>query len=1268
MAQNPLSGHTAGTNDGLRDGDHILSPSLTNLYEGVHGNGILLSNDTSYGNTHRNDPTELGGAVRAGSANNQVIVKPFEAILDGVLYDFGGGSETTLTFATSDSDILENTNVTALSASGKETLFIILATSEGLKYTQTAVIDTATGAYPSITGDSAEYLTMATVSSASNKQTLVLATVRAVRTAASTTGNLNISAITEVNDKRVFVRPSPVYFTPVESGSAGSEVGITDHTTLLQIHGSGEHGSTTTESGVLWQSYNADGDAHLYFSAKDSQSTRHTHLIGPTGIKTTTADADMTFTFDEAQVFVLTPSTTIDLDPSGNFPPGHSVFVSNVSASNSIEFDDVGATATISFTGACTVDETIVIIDTAGTSQTYTAKSSTTASSRQFINTNAATAATALKTCIEHANGHNGTITVTDNGSGTLTLTQATGGTAGNTIITSGLTNVTVTNFTGAGVKDTVSPLESCMFVYGESGAQAVLTVTTGNADVTTDEADEITLISTDGTSKTYFVTDTNAGGVATNTVLVSGSDIGSTTAGGSNAGKIAVGIATTGGSKSTQNALLVELKAAIEHANGHNGKITVSAVPVAAGAAQSITLTQATGGTSGNRTITETIDDITKTDFIGSGWQRVMVSSSTPTPVSSGASGNVQLSDGSGGFSGSASLSFSSGNLDIFEDVNNADVKLTMGTSATESMNIEVLNGASNKTAEEIKITTKTASGTANHGKISVYIDEVEILDIDDGGIDLASGKTFAIDGTDLPTIGGDNLNALSAGVIADGDSIVFIDSDDSNASKKEALSDFLDVVAGTVATTGLDRSGATLVVSDLHPVGVDGSANQLLTDDGDGTVTSESKLTFDGKSMVVNTDTSGDGAEDLVGLHVDFDRTVAGSGTNAHNDIGINLDVNSASLGTSSVIGMDIDVVGAASGTSTATGLTVNVGSADTNYAALLNGGNVGIGTSAPTAPLHILSTGTGDTIIVEVDEDGASQAPNILFTRTSDSPAVSDGLGELNFLGKNDAGAAHNYVRLMAQIDDTSGANVDTTEAGRFFIQASHRGTLRGFLTLEGSPAGTGFLEINGNAQDIDVRIMGDTDTNLIRTDASTDKVGIGLATPKTKLTVEGAITLKEQASADADTAAYGQLWTKTATPNQLYFTNDAGNDILLSEEVFIISLSDETSNLTVGDGKAFFNMPFAMTLTGVKATVNTAPTGATIIVDIEEGGSTILSTLLSIDASEKTSTSAASAAVISDASLADDAEIKFNIDQVGSTAAGKGLKVTLYGYRT
>lgn len=93
-----------------------------------------------------------------------------------------------------------------------------------------------------------------------------------------------------------------------------------------------------------------------------------------------------------------------------------------------------------------------------------------------------------------------------------------------------------------------------------------------------------------------------------------------------------------------------------------------------------------------------------------------------------------------------------------------------------------------------------------------------------------------------------------------------------------------------------------------------------------------------------------------------------------------------------------------------------------------------------------------------------------------------------------------------------------------------------------------------------------------------------------------------------------------------------------------------------------------MPYAMTVTGVRASVNTAPVGSTIIVDINESGTSILSTKLSIDASEKTSTTAATAAVISDSSLADDAEITIDIDQIGSSTAGTGLKVWLIGYPT
>ena len=117
-----------------------------------------------------------------------------------------------------------------------------------------------------------------------------------------------------------------------------------------------------------------------------------------------------------------------------------------------------------------------------------------------------------------------------------------------------------------------------------------------------------------------------------------------------------------------------------------------------------------------------------------------------------------------------------------------------------------------------------------------------------------------------------------------------------------------------------------------------------------------------------------------------------------------------------------------------------------------------------------------------------------------------------------------------------------------------------------------------------------------------------------------------------------------------------------------EVILLACSDETTALTVGTGKVTFRCPFAFTITGVSASVTTAPVGSTIICDINEAGSTILSTKLSIDASEKTSTSAASAAVISDANIAADAEITVDIDQIGSSTAGAGLKVKLDGYRT
>jgi hypothetical protein len=117
---------------------------------------------------------------------------------------------------------------------------------------------------------------------------------------------------------------------------------------------------------------------------------------------------------------------------------------------------------------------------------------------------------------------------------------------------------------------------------------------------------------------------------------------------------------------------------------------------------------------------------------------------------------------------------------------------------------------------------------------------------------------------------------------------------------------------------------------------------------------------------------------------------------------------------------------------------------------------------------------------------------------------------------------------------------------------------------------------------------------------------------------------------------------------------------------SETEISYACSDEVSDLTVGT-LITFRMPFGMTLTNLKLSLNTAPTGNKLIVDIRKGGVTILSTLISVNISSTTSVGAAVPYVISVPSLTDDSIITILTTQVGSTVAGKGLKVTFLGKR-
>ena len=112
---------------------------------------------------------------------------------------------------------------------------------------------------------------------------------------------------------------------------------------------------------------------------------------------------------------------------------------------------------------------------------------------------------------------------------------------------------------------------------------------------------------------------------------------------------------------------------------------------------------------------------------------------------------------------------------------------------------------------------------------------------------------------------------------------------------------------------------------------------------------------------------------------------------------------------------------------------------------------------------------------------------------------------------------------------------------------------------------------------------------------------------------------------------------------------------------------VACSDETTAITAGTNKVTFRMPHAMTLTSVRASLTTAQTSGLVVkVDINQNGSSVLGTTLSIDNTEKTSVTATFPATITTSALADDAEITVDVDQIGNGTA-TGLKVTIIGTR-
>ena len=160
-----------------------------------------------------------------------------------------------------------------------------------------------------------------------------------------------------------------------------------------------------------------------------------------------------------------------------------------------------------------------------------------------------------------------------------------------------------------------------------------------------------------------------------------------------------------------------------------------------------------------------------------------------------------------------------------------------------------------------------------------------------------------------------------------------------------------------------------------------------------------------------------------------------------------------------------------------------------------------------------------------------------------------ATGDSSGDLTFdranmsvarigAGTEQAQAEGHFVR------DVAASPVHSTNA-----QVILEDDARPCLSLAGSAGNIGLIEFADNAASAAGMLYYDHGADTFRVDCggNADRLKVDASGNET---IAGSLLMAEKGSAVADVVAHGQLWVKDTTPNELWFTTDAGDDIQLT----------------------------------------------------------------------------------------------------------------------
>ncbi len=117
----------------------------------------------------------------------------------------------------------------------------------------------------------------------------------------------------------------------------------------------------------------------------------------------------------------------------------------------------------------------------------------------------------------------------------------------------------------------------------------------------------------------------------------------------------------------------------------------------------------------------------------------------------------------------GDADLTWDAKTFSILRNVTDSGPDVTLGATGSESLVVKAVYASGTSSLESMDFTTFTASATAHRGKFRFFVDEAQVVEIDDDGIDIKASGTLSFNSVNILVDSGgtttlSNIDAIDA------------------------------------------------------------------------------------------------------------------------------------------------------------------------------------------------------------------------------------------------------------------------------------------------------------------------------------------------------------------------------------------------------------------------------------------------------------------------------------------------------------------------